>query len=283
MKRIALLLLVASVAISVSAQQQSSDERRVRQLDSEFVDAAIKKNVAPFERLAAPDFAQITLDGYLQTRARIIENWPWLRNANVFDRVDRIILTGDVAILTGEQDVNNAGSVAFTRVWQKRNGQWLAIASQHSTTIAPAPEAAHVTMDIPGESTKMQVAEPLALDAQAVFETYRVVREAVHRGDRQALDRLTSDDCLFGRFGVLRSKRAEIDALEPRLPPPLEADIRVRLHGEAAVLIARRVLETDTRPSPSGHKRQSMAMVVFVRQGNAWKQASAHETLTIQR
>lgn len=283
MKRILLLLLVASFAISVSAQQERSDERRVRQLDNEFVDAAITKNLAPFERLAAPDFAQISLDGYLQTKARIIENWPWLTNANVFDRVDRIILTGDVAIVTGEHDVKNAGSVAFMRVWQKRNGQWLAVASQHSTTIASAPEAARMTKDIPRESAMMQVAEPLVSDAQAVFDAYRLVRGAVYRGDRQTLDRLTSDDCLFGGFGVLRPKRAVIDALEPRLPPPFEADIRVRLHGDAAVLTARRVLKTDTRPSPSGHRRQSMATVVFVGRGNAWEQVSAHETLTIQR
>ena len=282
--RLALLLLVASLATSVSAQQPSSNERRVRQFDSEFVDAAIKKTVAPFQRLAAPDFVQISLDGYFQTKGRIIENWPWLKNANVFDRIDRVTLYDDVAIVTGEHDVKDAGSVAFTRVWQKRNDQWLAIASQHSTSIASVPEMTRgVTEGIAKGPTVMQFAEALESDAQAVFDTYRLLQESVYRGDRETLDRLTSEDCLFGRFGTFRTKRDVIARLQPRLPPELESDIRVRLNGNVAVLTVRRILETKTPPSPSGYRHQSLATVVFIRRGNAWVQASAHETLTIQR
>jgi hypothetical protein len=124
------------------------------------------------------------MDGYLSTKAKIIENWPWLTNANVLDRVDRVtLLFGTIAIVTGEYRVKDVGTVAFMRVWQKRNDQWLAIASQHSSDLLSMPVApAVVTDDIRKPSTVRQVAKPLTLVAQSVFDTYRSAQESFYRG-----------------------------------------------------------------------------------------------------
>lgn len=106
----------------------------LRDLNQAYVDAVRDGNVARFRQILADDFLCSPPDGTLLDRSQFLDQTARPRTLERLDAEDvRIRVLGDVAIihaatrfstLTGQE-----GRGRYTDIWEKRGGQWLAVAA----------------------------------------------------------------------------------------------------------------------------------------------------------
>lgn len=102
-------------------------------------DAIARKDVGLLRRLWADDFVAIGLDGTPSTRDEDLDAIasPFLQIGSLtVDDVD-VRVYGDSAVVTGRavasgtfEDIDISGSFRFMNVFIRRNGGWIAVASQ---------------------------------------------------------------------------------------------------------------------------------------------------------
>jgi len=117
--------------------------REILALERQSKDAALNRDAGFVERVLADDYLAIGPLGQVITKSDTITA---RKNSQLhYDSIDMsdvvVRLYGNTAIVTGRADVKGkdlgedfSGPYRFTRVWVKRNGQWLAASYQATVT-----------------------------------------------------------------------------------------------------------------------------------------------------
>lgn len=133
-----LSLIFFGVALSAwaSEPQSGSDKDTVQTLqalEQSWLNAEKNHDAASFEKLVADDWIALTPDGKRQTKA---ERSAQIKNSHMgsasLGPMD-VRVFGDTAVVTGTVDETaekSAHHYVWTDVFVKRDGKWLAVASQ---------------------------------------------------------------------------------------------------------------------------------------------------------
>ena len=144
---IAVLTLTAtSIALgqkqSVSADQRSSVEQAIRQLDHERIQAQIGADAAALDRIYADDFIGVGPSGTVRTKTQVISDFTSgdLRFQSITTDEVQVRVYENTAVETGlstmvGQDKGKAvpRDTRFTRVWVKQQGIWRLVANHYSS------------------------------------------------------------------------------------------------------------------------------------------------------
>ena len=132
------ILLMTSAAFT---QNNSADEKQIAENEHALGQAMIQKDLATLSRLVADDWSMLgesgagTKSGFLND---IKSGTLVVKSFQIHDMHIRVL--GDVAIVQAYDDEqttyagkDSSGTYNWTDVWQKRNGQWVSIATQLTT------------------------------------------------------------------------------------------------------------------------------------------------------
>jgi ketosteroid isomerase-like protein len=140
--RICLLSLILIAALGAQARQPKAESdaavsQTLQGMEQTWLNAEKNHDAAAFEKLVADDWVAITPDGKTQTKA---ERAAEIKSSNVGSATlgnMKVRVFGDTAVVTGTDDETTtqdgketSGHYVWTDVFVKRNGQWLAVASQ---------------------------------------------------------------------------------------------------------------------------------------------------------
>ena len=139
---IGFLSLVLSVAVLVEAKQPKADSdaaisQTLQAIEQAWLNAEKSHDAAAFEKLVADDWIAISPDGKSQTKA---ERSAEIKTAHTVSATlgdMKVRVFGDTAVVTGTDDEvimtdgkKSSDHYVWTDVFLKRNGKWLAVASQ---------------------------------------------------------------------------------------------------------------------------------------------------------
>jgi ketosteroid isomerase-like protein len=134
--------LVLSAAVPVQAKQPKADSdaatsQTLQVMEQDWLNAEKNHDAAAFEKLVADDWIAITPDGKSQTKA---ERAAEIKTSNIDSATlgdMKVRVFGDAAVVTGTDDEvtmkdgnKSNDHYVWTDVFVKRNGKWLAVASQ---------------------------------------------------------------------------------------------------------------------------------------------------------
>ena len=134
--------VVLSVAVPIQARQPKTESdaeisQTLQSMEQAWLDAEKNQDAAAFEKIVAGDWIAITPEGKSQTKAeRAAEiKAGHIDSATLGDMKVRVF--GDTAVVTGTDDEvssedskKSSNHYVWTDVFVKRNGKWLAVASQ---------------------------------------------------------------------------------------------------------------------------------------------------------
>jgi uncharacterized protein (TIGR02246 family) len=135
-----LVFLLVSTTFAFAQPKSDSDasiSQTLQALEQEWLNAEKNHDAAAFEKIVADDWVAITPDGKRQTKAdRAAEiKSAHITSATLGDMNVRVF--GDTAVVTGtdnevtvENGKKSSEHYVWTDVFVKRNGKWLAVASQ---------------------------------------------------------------------------------------------------------------------------------------------------------
>jgi ketosteroid isomerase-like protein len=137
---ICFLSLVLSAALPVQAKQLKADSDAVtsqtlQAMERDWLNAEKNHDAAAFEKLVADDWIAINPDGKRKTK---VERAAEIKTSNLDSAtLMKVRVFGDTAVVTGSdnevtmKDGNKTSDhYVWTDVFVKRNGKWLAVASQ---------------------------------------------------------------------------------------------------------------------------------------------------------
>ena len=139
MKRLASLVLVLTLALPWAAAGQTA-EQEVAALERAWLDAAMKYDVAWFERHIADTFISTDFEGVVTGKAAMVADLKAKAGKETvsYDGL-KVQAYGDTAIATGITVVkgtykgkDSTGRYAWTDTWVKRGGQWQCVAGHSS-------------------------------------------------------------------------------------------------------------------------------------------------------
>jgi ketosteroid isomerase-like protein len=134
--------LVLFAAVFVQAQRPKSDtdaavSEKLQAIEEDWLNAEKYHDAAAFEKIVADDWIAITPEGKSQTKAQRAVEIKTARTTSATLGDMKVRVFGDTAVVTGTDDEMTAeGSkessdhYVWTDVFLKRNGKWLAVASQ---------------------------------------------------------------------------------------------------------------------------------------------------------
>jgi ketosteroid isomerase-like protein len=140
--QICFLSLLLSVVVLVEAKQPKADSdaailQTLQAMEQAWLNAEKNHDAAAFEKLVADDWIAISPDGKSQTKA---ERAAEIKTADITSATlgdMKVRVFGDTAVVTGTDDEitledgkKSSGHYVWTDVFVKRNGKWLAVASQ---------------------------------------------------------------------------------------------------------------------------------------------------------
>jgi hypothetical protein len=257
----------------VSAAAQTQQE--VMKAEQTRLEARRKADSATLARLSSDDLLIVGPSGQLIDKkgASALSAVP-----NISQRDGKTEMFGDVAVVTGVQaGVGASGDQAqrFTRIWQRRNGEWQQVFGQVTVIDASQPS--------PGTTLKQvqQTVWPKGSNADqtVVIDTLRRLDEAYAKKDAATYGRLTSGK--YARIGPGGAAVSREDFLkEVAGTPDLKRDVpnlsefRVRVYGPVAVVTW---LNKSVNGSSTGTRRSR----VFVKEDASWKQLVNHDTRVV--
>lgn len=137
-------LVLAAVVIYLLATphalaQGGIVEQSIKGLTEQLNQAALKGDVATYEKLLADDYISISVLGKASTKPEIIESIK--SGKTKFDAIDvldsQVRVHGDAAVVIGlanvkghSGDTDISGQYRSTRVWIKQKGQWKTVSFQ---------------------------------------------------------------------------------------------------------------------------------------------------------
>jgi len=139
---ICVLSLALSSAVIAQAQQPKAESdaaisQTLQAMERAWLNAETSHDAAAFEKIAAEDWLAITPDGKSQTKAQRAAEIKKAHNISATMGDMKVRVFGDTAVVTGtddevttEEGKKSSGHYAWTDVFVKRNGKWLAVASQ---------------------------------------------------------------------------------------------------------------------------------------------------------
>jgi ketosteroid isomerase-like protein len=139
---ICFLGLIISAAVPVRARQTKTDSdagisQTLQGVERAWLDAEKNHDAAAFEKLVADDWIAISPDGKTQTKAERAAQIKGGQIASATMGDMKVRVFGDTAVVTGTDDEvsmtdgkKSSEHYVWTDVFVKRNGKWLAVASQ---------------------------------------------------------------------------------------------------------------------------------------------------------
>jgi uncharacterized protein (TIGR02246 family) len=139
---ICFLSLVLSAAVPIQAQQAKTDSdsaisQTLQAIERAWLNAEKNHDATAFEKLVADDWIAISPDGKSQTKD---ERAAEIKTAHVVSATlgeMKVRVFGDTAVVTGTDNEitmtdgkKSSDHYVWTDVFVKRNGKWLAVASQ---------------------------------------------------------------------------------------------------------------------------------------------------------
>ena len=139
---ICFLSAVLFAALALQAQQPKPDSdaaisQTLQAMERAWLNAEKNHDAAAFEKLVAGDWIAISPDGKSQTKA---ERAAEIKTAHIVSATlgdMNVRVFGDTAVVTGTDDEitmtdgkKSSDHYVWTDVFVKRNGKWLAVASQ---------------------------------------------------------------------------------------------------------------------------------------------------------
>jgi len=146
------LLLVASLPAAGAQSQQNAaragSEAEVRAADAGMWEAVNACDAARWDKIVADDLVLIIIGGTIFDKAKLREDFfgksmhPVPCDTEYANEPMRVRLYGDVAVVAGNLSYKGNGKgrlrdtqrFLYTRVFEKRNGVWQLVHSQHTTT-----------------------------------------------------------------------------------------------------------------------------------------------------
>ncbi|MDQ3256134.1 MAG: nuclear transport factor 2 family protein [Acidobacteriota bacterium] len=268
---IALLILCASSLASA----QSDKEKEVIQLTLDYEQAYLKKDVAFFERLLAPDYTFASEVGTTDDRAKALEYLRTEKQTPTFNLVSsksddmRARVMGDMAVVTGTYTVQTTavGAAAgephtdagrFTIVYAKRDGRWMVIAEHLS-------ERQH----------------DRKLMEQQVLKLGQDYGKMIERGDVGSIERLLAGDYLFtNERGQVRNKAEDLATYktgDTKIESAKTFDQKVRVIGNNAVIETGSFHVKGTRKGKPFDVTERYT-ATWVWRGGRWQLASDHNS-----
>lgn len=144
-----LTLTAASVAPgqeqSASADQTSSVEQAIRQVDQERIQAQISADAVALDRIYADDFIGVGPSGTVRTKPQVISDFTdgHLKFQSITTDEVQVRVYENTAVETGVSKMigQDRGKPVpsdnrFTRVWVKQQGRWRLVANHYSSRTA---------------------------------------------------------------------------------------------------------------------------------------------------
>jgi len=147
MKRLMIVLAFVVAASALALGQAGNVDRSIQALTEQLNQAALKRDVATYDKLVADDYISIGTLGVTYTKAGTLANF---KSGKVkFEAIDvlnmKVRVYGDTALVNytanlkghfGATDIS--GQWRVVRVWVKRKGQWQTVSFQ-ATRVAQQP------------------------------------------------------------------------------------------------------------------------------------------------
>ena len=138
---ICFLGLVVSVAVQAQQQPKADSDVAISQTlqatERAWLNAEKNHDVAAFEEIVADDWIAISPDGKSETKAERAAEIKAAHTTSATMGDMKVRVFGDTAVVTGTDDEitmedgkKSSDHYVWTDVFVKRNGQWLAVASQ---------------------------------------------------------------------------------------------------------------------------------------------------------
>jgi ketosteroid isomerase-like protein len=139
---ICLFSLLLCAAVTATGQKSKADSdaavsQTLQGMERAWLDAEKNHDAAAFEKIVADDWIAVTPDGKSQTRTERAAEIKASHTTSTTMGEMKVRVFGDTAVVTGTNDeVNMEGGkksidhYVWTDVFVKRNGKWLAVASQ---------------------------------------------------------------------------------------------------------------------------------------------------------
>jgi len=133
---IAIALTLISVSLAVA---EDTPDQVFRDLENRISHAVMTKDTAEMNRLFASDYTSVGVSGKIRSRAEVIEAYSSGKLAIATAQTGKITVRqyGDMAIVVGlitvsgkEGSTDISGQYAFTRVYKRDAGKWLAVSFQ---------------------------------------------------------------------------------------------------------------------------------------------------------
>jgi ketosteroid isomerase-like protein len=139
MKRFMIVIAFTVAASTLAWGQAGNLEESIKAKTEQLNQAALKGDVATYDKLLADDYTSISVLGTTSNKAQILEN---IKSGRLkFEAIDvsdmKVRVYGDTALVNsvvnvkghlGDADVS--GQWRSVRVWVKRNGQWQSVLFQ---------------------------------------------------------------------------------------------------------------------------------------------------------
>ncbi len=147
MKRIVIVLAFIVAGSALALGQGGNVEQSIKALDEQVRQAALKGDVATFDKLLADDYIDISVLGVTSTKAQVLENFKSgkLKYEAIEFPDTKVRVYGDTAVVNTTANIKGhlgatdlSGQHRIVRVWVKRKGQWQRVSFQ-ATRVAHQP------------------------------------------------------------------------------------------------------------------------------------------------
>jgi hypothetical protein len=263
-----------SPAVKDEDSQQGA-EKELLQLERQWAEAGVKRNVGFFEKIASPDYVIVDCDGDIRNKALEIANFRHENQTTSTVSDMKVRVYGGSAVVVGaftiagtydSQSMNLSGN--FTDVWIKPNRKWQLVSTQNTCKTTEVAQNANLTVG--NKENAERDAEKELIQLEKDFA------EATLKHDREFYDRILADDWInIHEDGSVGTKQGDA-AHKSEYDTATFDDIKVRVYGDSAVAVGRYSVgwtEGGQRSAVSGRFTD-----VWVRRNGRWQIVSSQNT-----
>jgi ketosteroid isomerase-like protein len=278
------------VAAAASAQTGSSQpkapgdtEQQVKAAQQQMLEAAQQGNKDAVGNFVTDDLTWISAgNGQVTGKDQMLSMLP--APVHTVD-VQRVVVSGNSAVLTGVAHMNDGTDVRFLQQWVDRDGQWKLRAHEGVKVAAATPAAGSPAMATTGTTgtTAMggkpgfhSVAPTLSSDDErAVWQAQENLGNAFVAGDAKAYSKLTADayvritpEAVVGKTEFLKSVQENAKKSGGVLE---NSDVQILVDGNTA-----RVVLKNSGTLPGGEQvPPTRVMRIFEKKNGQWQQVAA--------